>query len=491
MKTAISYLRFSSRQQARTDSYRRQIEATENLSDESALGGFLKLVEAGKIPKQTVLIVENLDRLSRAKILDAMHVFTGIIKCGVDIVTTMDGKWYSEQSITENPTDLMISIIYLTRGNNESETKSVRVRQSWVNKHENIKQGKFSKFHCPSWLNHDGIKYSLIEQNAAAIRTIFDLYLKGYGVYSLIQELNKRKVKPFTKTKAWNPVFVHEVLQNPAIIGTNINVNPPRANYYPPVVSEEIFYKAINQRKQNTNFRGKSGIKEINIFGGLCKCFSCGSNLVKYSCKGKGKNGKHYTFLICSQAKVGKCKYSFTPFQKFSDSFLRILNMANFTGLLFAKEPETPNNSETIRGKITNLQKTIERVTDAIVKTDSPALVSRLVQLELDRKQLEKDYETTKAEALGKTDVKQEYADLMKELSANLNDNTFRLRLRNLMRRHITKIEVEAEYYTVFFKYGPVEMTETIRVTLNKNDFELRYWDEVEVYDYSSLAKAA
>ncbi len=119
MKTAISYLRFSSKKQSANDSYRRQIEATEkfcrenhlvlsrrledlgvsawtgkNLSDESALGGFLKLVEAGKIPKGTVLICENLDRISRAKILDALSLFTSILRKGVEIVTSMDGKWY-------------------------------------------------------------------------------------------------------------------------------------------------------------------------------------------------------------------------------------------------------------------------------------------------------------------------------------------------------------------------------------------------------------
>ena len=36
-----------------------------NLSDESALGGFSILAEAGKIPHGTVLIVENLDRLRK------------------------------------------------------------------------------------------------------------------------------------------------------------------------------------------------------------------------------------------------------------------------------------------------------------------------------------------------------------------------------------------------------------------------------------------
>ena len=136
MKNAISYLRFSSPKQASNDSYRRQIDATEkfcrehglslsnrledlgvsawtgkNLGDDAALGGFLRLVEAGQIPRKTVLIVENLDRLSRGKILDAMNLFTSIIRNGIEIVTTMDGKWYSEKSISDNPTDLMVSII--------------------------------------------------------------------------------------------------------------------------------------------------------------------------------------------------------------------------------------------------------------------------------------------------------------------------------------------------------------------------------------------
>ncbi|HOX55561.1 MAG TPA: recombinase family protein [Candidatus Paceibacterota bacterium] len=512
MKTAISYLRFSSKQQSRTDSYRRQIEATErfcrehnlelldrledlgvsawtgkNLSDESALGRFLRLVEAGKIPKQTVLIVENLDRLSRAKILDALHLFTSIIKKGVEIVTTMDGKWYSEQSITENPTDLMISIIYLTRGNNESETKSVRVKQSWIQKHEKVKRGEFSKFACPSWLAHNGSKYSLIVPHANAVRLIFALYNGGLGVYSLIKELYRRKVKPFTKSKAWRPVFIHRLLQNPAVIGTCETVSPPQPNYYPAVVSEEQYYKAIARRKQNQNFRGKTGAKEINIYGGICKCWKCGASMVKYSCKGRGEDPKHYTFLVCSNSKVGKCNYEFTPFDKFNDSFLHILNMANFAKLIFASEPEIEDTSEAIRGKLVEVQASIDRVTDAIVKTDSPALVARLAQLELDRKQIEKEYETAKAEAFSKTDVRQDYKEIMTQMSGALKNNPFRLRLRNLMRRHLAKIVVKADAYTVHFK----ECTDSIQIALNGDGFEMAYWDEVEVFPYRAELKAA
>jgi DNA invertase Pin-like site-specific DNA recombinase/transcriptional regulator NrdR family protein len=501
MKTAISYLRYSSKKQSTNDSYRRQIEATEkfckehdlilserledlgisawkgkNLTDESALGGLLKLIEAGKIPKGTVLICENLDRLSRAKILDALHLFTSILKGGVEIVTSMDGKWYSEKSVSDNPMDLIVSITYLTRGNNESEVKSERVRKTWIHRHKEMQNGTFFKYHCPSWLNHDGRKYELIKENAKTVKLVFDLYLKGYGVYSLIKELNKRGVKSFTKSGQWKPVFIHQLLQNPAVIGTCDLVTPAVKNYYPAVVSEEIFYKAIAQRQQNSNFKGKAGSKEINIFGGICKCHKCGSNMVKYTC---GKGDKKYNFLICSKAKIGKCKYTFTPFNKFNDSFLSVLNTNNFSKFLNVDKP-TKDKSETIRGRIIEMEKTIERVASAIVETDSPSLVTRLKLLEIEKKQLEKDYENEKANNMSKTDSTVDYNEITVRLNEGLKDNEFRAGLRNFIRRNISSIVVKQSGYRVNFANHP----EHITIDLNKDDFEAVVAGERTTFDY-------
>ena len=506
MKNAISYLRFSSPKQASNDSYRRQIEATEkfckangldlshrledlgvsawsgkNLGDDAALGNFLKLVQAGKIPRKTCLIVENLYRLSRAKIFDAMHLFTSIIKSGIEIVTTMDGKWYSEKSISENPTDLMISIIYLTRGNNESETKSVRLKASWLNRHGKISRGEFAKVHCPSCIGKKDGKYVLIKDNADKVKLIFDLYISGLGAATVIQELHKRGIKPFTKTKKWNLVFIHQLLQNPAVIGTYENVGLSVKNYYPACVEESIYYKAINQRKTNNHYLCRTDIKrEVNIYGGICKCAKCGGNMIVYSCKGGKNSKKHYRFLICSNAKVKLCEYIFTPFEKFNDSFLFVLNTANFSKLLFSGEPETKDNSAAIRGKIIDLEKTISRLSDAIVKSDSPTLVSRLTRLEIERKKLEKDYADEVTNNLSKSDVRADYNDLMDKLNAGLKDNVFRLTLRNLMRKHIEQIKVKSDGYEVFFK----DSKDTITVVLNKENFEVNFWEEWETYDY-------
>jgi DNA invertase Pin-like site-specific DNA recombinase len=492
MKTAISYLRFSSRRQSANDSYRRQIEATErfckknnlvlserledlgisawkgkNLSDESALGGFLKLVESGKVPKSTVLICENLDRLSRASILDALGLFSSILKKGVEIVTSMDGKWYSEKSITENPTDLMISIIYLTRGNNESEVKSQRVGESWIQRRNQIKNGEFAKFHCPSWLRHDGKQYELIKENAATIKLIFDLYLKGLGVYSLIKELNNRKIKSFTKSGEWKPIFIHRLLQNPAVIGTCESVSPPAKNYYPAAISEDVFYKALSQRQQNQNFKGKTGSKQINIFGGICKCHKCGGNMVKYSCKDR-RTAKKYEFLICSKAKVGECKYEFTNFENFSYSFRSVMELTDFASFI-TPAAHGKDNSEVIRGKLVALQKTIERVSNAIVETDSQSLIQRLKLLEIERKQLETQYDQEKVAVMAKTDAAKDFRSIVFHLHTRMKNNEFRLQLRTFIRRHIERIVVRANGYQVIFK----NHSKQIGVNLSDKDFEL------------------
>jgi len=159
------------------------------------------------------------------------------------------------------------------------------------------------------------------------------------------------------------------------------------------------------------------------------------------------------------------------------------LNTVNFSKLLFSGEPETKDNSAAIRGKIIDLEKTISRLSDAIVKSDSPTLVSRLTRLEIERKKLEKDYADEVTNNLSKSDVRADYSDLMDKLNAGLKDNVFRLTLRNLMRKHIEQIKVKSDGYEVFFK----DSKDTITVVLNKEDFDVNFWEEWEKYDYLSF----
>jgi DNA invertase Pin-like site-specific DNA recombinase len=111
---AYSYVRFSTPQQLLGNSRRRQIEASERyatenglvldqtLSDEGlsaftgknvrdgALGRFIEAIEKGKVRPGSYLLVESLDRLSRAQVISALRVFLNIIEAGIIIVTLAD-----------------------------------------------------------------------------------------------------------------------------------------------------------------------------------------------------------------------------------------------------------------------------------------------------------------------------------------------------------------------------------------------------------------
>ena len=156
IQKAYSYIRFSTPEQAKGDSLRRQEQEAEKYAQENgltidnslklydkgisaykgdnitkgALGSFLKLVEKKKIDRGSVLIVENLDRLSREKVLDALNLFTSIIKSGIKLVTLQDGMEYNLESVDKNWYELIISITYMARAHDESLTKSKRLSES-------------------------------------------------------------------------------------------------------------------------------------------------------------------------------------------------------------------------------------------------------------------------------------------------------------------------------------------------------------------------
>ena len=107
---AYSYIRFSTPAQAKGDSQRRQNEKAARYAQEhglvldtelnlkdlgvsgfsganvktGALGAFLKAIELGAVPRGSYLLIENMDRLTRADILAATALFSHIIAAGIN-----------------------------------------------------------------------------------------------------------------------------------------------------------------------------------------------------------------------------------------------------------------------------------------------------------------------------------------------------------------------------------------------------------------------
>ncbi|MDP3082402.1 MAG: recombinase family protein [Rubrivivax sp.] len=323
-RVAWSYVRFSTKGQFSGDSLTRQISKAREyakkhdlLLDESTyhdygmsafrgknakeglLGAFLKAVDDGLIPSDAILLVESLDRISRANIMDALPLFMSIINRGVTLVTLADGeKVYTRDAvIKDNGMSLFGSMMVLIRAHEESATKSMRVKSA---KASALKAGK-KHGKCPVWLKptEDRLGHTIIEEQANIVREVFSMRAQSVGSLRIAQHLNR------TYGWTWGSPQVARLLQNPAVIGTRVSQAgyEPLLDHYPAIISKAEFYD-VQQLMSGAigTKRGRRADDEPNIFTGLLFCAHCGSRL-RFSRASKTVTQR---YVRCEQAINGK-----------------------------------------------------------------------------------------------------------------------------------------------------------------------------------------
>jgi DNA invertase Pin-like site-specific DNA recombinase len=191
-RLAYSYVRFSSPEQRKSDSRRRQwdacvafckehslvLEKSRQFYDEAmsgftgehrkegALGKFLALVKKNRVPPGSILIVEAFDRLSREDIFTAFDMFSSLLKNDIDVVTLMDQQWYSKDTIKQNMGQLFISLGALWSAHNYSSLLSNRVGKAWDRKQQLAREENYmAQSVVAADVNGDG-KLDLISANA-------------------------------------------------------------------------------------------------------------------------------------------------------------------------------------------------------------------------------------------------------------------------------------------------------------------------------------
>ena len=335
-----SYTRFSSEHQRRGDSVRRQIESAElwsqtegngleldtSLRDEGvsgfygrnaevgALGTFLKAIRDGQVAPGSVLLVENLDRMSRNDPLKAMRILETVVEAGVDVVTLQDRRRYTRENISQDVTHLIVALLTFARGNEESRTKSKRLCAVWSKKRREAQAGKIISTWVHPWIRVVGVKregvrsdfsaarYVLNEQRATTVRLIFRLALAGWGYGRIAQELKARRISPWGRAK-WSITRVAKVIKNRAVIGEfqpcryeggaygkRIPDGPPVKDYYPRVVSDAEFRAA--QPELGSEPRGRPQ-KRVRLLTGIL--FDPQNRPMHVHAKAKGAFPTYYT----------------------------------------------------------------------------------------------------------------------------------------------------------------------------------------------------
>lgn len=310
---AYSYQRFSSVEQRKGDSIRRQTQSTENWcarnkihlddnlrfvdegvssfrgkhrsSDKFALGYFLSLVQSGRIPPGSYLVLESLDRLSREDVDEALRLLLSLTGAGIRVVQLSPVEVIYEKPV--DPTKLIIGIMEMSRGNSESKMKSERIGAAWEGMRKRARETKKAITGCcPRWLKRDGDGFKVIPERVAAVRRIFELSAEGNGINAIIKKLIAEGHKPFGRNGKWINSSMGHLMNNRAVLGEyqpykdKKKHGEPIQNFYPAIIDEALFYRVKASLKQRLRAvsrasdgsplpRGGRKPYETNMFAGL------------------------------------------------------------------------------------------------------------------------------------------------------------------------------------------------------------------------------
>jgi DNA invertase Pin-like site-specific DNA recombinase len=474
------------------------------------LGKFLESVQVGLVPSGSYLLVESLDRLSRARVKDAAKLLDSIVDSGITVVTLSDGMKYSPtDDASKDITNMIVSLLVMSRAHEESVMKSSRLKAAWSNKRTNISTKKLTS-HCPAWLtvNSDRTKFEEIPEKVAIVRQIVDLVRSGQGKGAIAKRLNTAGVESIGnrgKDKSWYESYITKIIKSRALIGEfqphrmegrkRVAVGEPIANYYPRILNDEEFallQNLISERGRKAG--GNRGKSFSNLFTGLIKCGYCGSTMV-FVDKGidKRSGNRDQTknkFLVCHGAKRGLgCHHIPWTYTEFENAFFTYARRVDFEQFVTTSNNRVSElralNDQLIllRSKLTEIAKRITRAVDAITDSDSPPqpILNRLDELVAEKADIEVQVQKLDAQRealLSRTQMSEGALQALKGIANSLGEKTgddlflFRSTLNEYLRRVLDSI--------ILFPGGGITAPERCE-EIKRKMIESGRWTEEEV----------
>lgn len=431
-RIAYSYIRFSDPSQAKGNSLKRQTEraqalakqygctldTTLNIKDlgrsafrkgsQIGLAAFLRAIEEGKVEAGSLLIVENLDRLSRQLVDDAYQLFRRIILAGVDIAVENRGKVYTKASLN-SPWELMEVITAFALANEESEKKSNRTKDNWKRLRQRSSKGKslISK-RCPAWLNVVGGKYVADPKKSAVIRQIFQWSLNGLGAHQILKRLTEKGIPNIAQgTKknckaAWNQRAVEHLLSNPQVYGLRQHYRMegkkrvPEGSAkieFPAVIDETTFHAVAAARHSRLSQRGPRGEMVSNLFQGIIFDANTGESMrVANSSKQDKKRGimRRLASYHASDSKTHN-SWALCDFEKW---FLKA--MKEITAEQLTKRSTVADPIPGIKLQLAKVNEQIEAAQEYTEGKEIGAIVGLLTKLDAKRVELEEQLASAK-----------------------------------------------------------------------------------------------
>lgn len=486
MPLAYSYIRFSSSKQAKGDSLRRQLKKAQEYAAEhgltlddslqlrdlgvsaydssnatrGALAGFLVELRAGRVQKGSYLLVEQLDRLSRADVYTAIGLMQEIVEAGVTVVTLQDRRVFDKVSVKDLG-NIMLSVAVMFRAHEESRTKSERIASYWQGKRE--ARPEVFTAQCPRWLTirPDRSGYVVLEDRAESVRKVFQLTADGHGNVMIARRANLEKWPVPGRAADWHPTLITKLLNNRAVLGEyqphtksaskRVPIGDPWKDYYPRIVSDELFARAKASKATRAQLPRRRDDRYLNVFQGVLKCGACGASLSR---KYKGsKVQPNYVQYQCTSRIRGVTTCTSVSALKLTEPLLRAVFEHGFVSV--ADDDFTAHFREihdAAEQELRDERARLDRLVNALLQEpDSNALISRLRPLELSVQQKEAKLREAQ-EHLGHlaaaTDGPKVEGGLREALERLDGDEhiDYRARLHDRVTRLVARIDVHADH---------------------------------------------
>jgi DNA invertase Pin-like site-specific DNA recombinase len=534
MPLVFSYLRFSTPDQARGDSMRRQLELSAEwcrskglvldeslrMSDQGisaykgknktkgALSEFISNLNLGLVPEGSILLVESLDRLSREDVFTALGSFTDIIGKGVRIVTLQDGMEYNHKT-KENIGQLMYSLIMMSTAHEESKKKSARLGAAWSNKKKIASATKPMGKKCPAWMQLVDGKYKIIESKAQIVKDIVKMSADGIGHHAIATKLNSEKVKMIGKGTKWHKSYIRKILTDLGPIGIyqphtkrngkRVPDGSPIAGYYPAIVPEDVYYRSMQSITGRRNKRGRTAKKQSNLFQGLMYWGGSREGLgtrveipFHWHCK-----WKDYQYISIETVKGTIAKK--IDYKKFENVMLRCLGELDLNKVI---RKETTHEREAAARSLVQRIKGVSKLIaaqeeqqqqDAEAGEDpDKSIIQALKKHNAAKDVLERELSQIQASAKIQSHTDNEIKSLV---IGKLTDVETRVRMSNAIRNMVARIEIlhvgESDgIVNLCVAFKSVKGTEVIRgvwMDLENNTF--KFGDDVEAFTIDGQTK--
>ena len=273
-------------------------------------------------------------------------------------------------------------------------------------------------------------KLEIDDHDAEIVRTIFRLYLEGYGYRALAEEITRRGLHN-RNGNAFCTKSVETILGNVAYRGTLRFRGIFVEDAHPRIISKETF-EAVRAARQARNPERVPGRQQSSpmLFSGLLYCGECGQKL---TFERAFKPAKTYTYYSCSSFKTKRvsCSERLRFDADKLDHFLldriteRILNDSNIKQILLGLMKlraellnQTRSKTMKTRFEITGVQKKIDNLVEAVAEGILPKEIvqGKLQKLREDKERLDLELAHGEVIAFPKINVSAQFIEKFRSI---------------------------------------------------------------------------